>query len=107
MTAHAGIHFGFSAARHWIPACAHCCPVRTWAARANSQVAWLCDMSSTDRLETRCLPALAASSFRRKPGSIVVGAETFPIQQYGKYKKWIPACAGMTEKCCEVRMQDL
>jgi hypothetical protein len=49
----------------------------------------------------------AIPSFRRKPESIVVGAESFPIQQYDKYEKWIPACAGMTEKCCGVRMQAL
>jgi hypothetical protein len=49
----------------------------------------------------------AIPSFRRKPESIVVGAESFPIQQYDKHEKWIPACAGMTEKCCGVRMQAL
>jgi hypothetical protein len=47
------------------------------------------------------------ASSRSCESSIVVGAETFPIQQYGKYEKWIPACAGMTEKYCEIRMQDL
>jgi hypothetical protein len=33
--------------------------------------------------------------------------KSFPIQQYGKCVKWIPACAGMTEKCSEARRQDL
>jgi hypothetical protein len=36
----------------------------------------------------------------------VIGAEAFPIQQYGKFEKWIPACAGMTEKSSEARKQD-
>jgi hypothetical protein len=33
--------------------------------------------------------------------------KSFSIQQYSEYEKWIPAYAGMTEKCYEARMQDL